>query len=45
MTNLHFCDDARAASYDPLVEARKHPGLWPQAPSVMRAAVSLHLYQ
>jgi hypothetical protein len=27
-TNLRFCGDARGASYDPLVDARKHPGLW-----------------
>ena len=40
-----FCGDARAAAYDLLVEAKKHLRLWPQAPSVMRAAVSLHLYR
>ena len=44
-TNSPFCGDARAPSSDPLVDARKHLGLWPQAPSVTRAAVSLHLYQ
>jgi hypothetical protein len=43
--NLRFFGDARAAFCDPLVDARKHLGLWPQAPPVMRVAVSLHLYQ